>query len=118
MQHSCLGKLKAKLKSQTEIEVVLIDKSLPTTKMCYQCGNLHEMPVDVRQFVCPNCGLSEERDLKAAKTILLMGQCKSTHFATERSNPNVEKMSDFILAYEKSQPKSKRSSMKHRSLCL
>lgn len=110
VQHSCLGQIKAKLRVQPN--VVMIDKSYPTTKMCYNCGTLNkEITLNDRQFVCPSCGFSEERDLKASKTILFVGQCKKAYTPTGHRSTDVERVSDFITA----QANIKQPSMKHRS---
>ena len=99
VQHSILGKLKAKLKEQNNVRV--IDKSYPTTKLCYNCGHLHkEITLNDREFICPSCGFSEDRDLKAAKTVLFIGQCENIYAPMERRSTNVERMSDFLFSYE------------------
>ena len=99
VQHSCLGQLKGKLSKQNNVRI--IDKSYPTTKLCYNCGTLHkDITLNDRTFICPTCGFSEERDLKAAKTILFIGQCKNTYVPVERRNTTVERMSDFLSSYE------------------
>lgn len=70
VQFSCLGRIKAKLKSSKNTFV--IDRFLPTTKVCYQCGkrnNIGWNPI----YEC-ECGLKEDRDIKAAKTILQFGK--------------------------------------------
>lgn len=107
IQHSFMGKVKSKLQEQSNVFV--IDKSYPTTKMCYKCGTLHkDITLNDRTFICPSCGFSENRDVKAAKTVMFIGQCKFT--ATEHSrSSNVERMSDFLKAYAK----RKQSSVKH-----
>ena len=52
-----------------------------------------------RTYQCPHCGYTEDRDIKAAKTILLAGQIEaSTHM--EHMGTPVERMSDFRLSYE------------------
>lgn len=113
VQHSCLGLIKSKLQAQNN--VVVIDKSYPTTKMCYNCGTIHkDITLNDREFICPTCGYKEERDLKASKTVLFIGQCKNTYTPTEHRSTNAEKMSDFVSSYEQ----AKQSSMKHGSLCL
>lgn len=113
VQHSCLGLLKSKLQAQNN--VVVIDKSYPTTKMCYNCGTIHkDITLNDREFICPTCGYKEERDLKASKTVLFIGQCKNTYTPTEHRSTNVEKVSDFVNSYEQ----AKQSSMKHGSLCV
>lgn len=113
VQHSCLGLLKAKLKGQNNVK--LIDKSYPTTKLCYNCGTLHKnITLSDREFICPSCGFQEERDLKAAKTILFIGQCKNTYVPMECRNTPVERMSDFLNAYAN----KKQSSMKQEATKL
>ena len=113
VQHSCLGLIKSRLQAQNN--VIVIDKSYPTTKMCYNCGTIHkDIALNDREFECPTCKYKEERDLKAAKTVLFIGQCKHTYTPTEHRSTNVEKMSDFVSSYEQ----AKQSSMKHGSLCL
>jgi putative transposase len=70
VQHSCLGLIKSKLlKSKYTI---IIDKYFPTTKMCYNCGKINELELKERTFMC-SCGLVEDRDIKAAKTIMYVG---------------------------------------------
>lgn len=73
IQYSVLGQIKAKLKNGKRVFV--IDKFQPTTKCCYVCGNMIDIKVSERTFNC-ECGLSEDRDIKAAKTILKFGQMK------------------------------------------
>ena len=109
VQHSYMGQLKSKLKEQNNVTV--IDKSYPTTKLCYNCGQLHkDITLSDREFICPTCGFKEDRDIKAAKTVMFIGQCKNNYSVTEHNRlSNVEKMSDFLDAYAK----RKHSSVKH-----
>ena len=109
VQHSYMGQLKSKLKEQNNVTV--IDKSYPTTKLCYNCGQLHkDITLSDREFICPSCGFKEDRDIKAAKTVMFIGQCKNNYSVTEHNRlSNVEKMSDFLDAYAK----RKHSSVKH-----
>ena len=108
VQHSILGNLKSKLEQQPNVQV--INRYYPTTKMCYNCAHIHnDITLNDRIFVCPSCGFSEDRDLKAAKTILFIGQCKNTYVPVERRNTDVEKVSDFLISYEI----KKHSSVKH-----
>ena len=109
VQHSYMGQLKSKLKRQNNVTV--IDKSYPTTKLCYNCGQLHkDITLSDREFICPSCGFKEDRDIKAAKTVMFIGQCKNNYSVTEHNRlSNVEKMSDFLDAYAK----RKHSSVKH-----
>ncbi len=69
IQHSCLGRIKAKLVSFPD--TIVLSKWLPTTKICCQCGTMVEgMTLKDRVFVCPKCGNPEDRDLHAAKNML------------------------------------------------
>lgn len=68
VQHSCLGLIKAKLKQSNRVQ--LVPSSFPSTKLCYICGNKLSIGLDERIYTCPICGLHEDRDIKAAKTIL------------------------------------------------
>lgn len=95
VQHSCLGMIKQKLSEQNNVFV--IDRSYPSTKLCYKCGTLHkDITLKDRTFKCPTCGFEEERDLKASKTILFIGQCKKSYAVTEHNSTDVERMSVIL----------------------
>lgn len=76
IQHSCLGRIKSKLRSKPN--VTMLSKFAPTTKLCYNCGKKNDLTLDERIYTC-SCGLSEDRDIKAAKTILYLGKCNTTY---------------------------------------
>jgi putative transposase len=68
VQHSILGRVKSKLKQLPK--TVVLDKSIPTTKLCSQCGEFHdEMNVWNRTFKC-DCGVEMDRDIHAAKNMV------------------------------------------------
>ena len=67
VQSSCLGTLKAKLKSKG---AVVVGRFEPTTKQCYVCGTSNAIGLDDRVYECSTCGHTEHRDVKAAKTIM------------------------------------------------
>lgn len=67
VQHSCMGRVKAKLKAMPN--VVVLDKFIPTTKLCMNCGKVHEIKLSDRTFKC-ECGVKGDRDVHAAKTML------------------------------------------------
>jgi putative transposase len=72
VQHSILGLVKQKLRNLKQ--TIIIGRYQPTTKACYVCGVLNEtIALDDRIFVCESCGHIEDRDIKAAKTILKLG---------------------------------------------
>lgn len=81
VQHSVLGRVKNKL--MNEPNVVVLNRYLPTTKLCANCGKIHnELHVYDRTFKC-ECGVCEDRDIHAAKTMIWlnsvgMGRTKFT----------------------------------------
>jgi putative transposase len=74
INHGCLGRIKNKFKESSKVKIV--EKYFPSTKLCYICGTFNEISLGQRIFECSNCNHKENRDTKAAKTILLEGQGK------------------------------------------
>lgn len=70
VQHSALGTVKQKLIGR---KAILIDRWAPTTKECFICDTHSDIKLGEEMFSCNKCGYTEERDLKAAKTILKFG---------------------------------------------
>ena len=70
VQHSVLGRVKSRLRALKQ--VTMISRWEPTTKLCYVCGTKNDIGFDII-YKCSNCGLEEDRDVKAAKTILKLG---------------------------------------------
>ena len=46
--------------------LLTVDRFYPSTKLCSGCGHKQDMPLKVRQYECPICNLSLNRDLNAA----------------------------------------------------
>lgn len=68
VQHSCLGTVKAKLKALPQ--TVVLDKWIPTTKLCPKCGTVNKhITLADRTFVC-DCGYLEDRDIHSAKNMI------------------------------------------------
>ena len=67
VQHSCLGRIKSKLKELPQITV--LDKWIPTTKLCTSCGSRHDMKQSDRTFKC-DCGIEADRDVHAAQNMV------------------------------------------------
>jgi len=54
--------------------LVRIDRWYPSSKLCSACGfKNHSMPLDVREWRCPACGVAHDRDVNAAINILAAG---------------------------------------------
>jgi len=55
--------------------LVKIDRWYPSSKRCHACGHvLDSLPLDVRQWTCPACGVQHDRDVNAAKNVLAVGR--------------------------------------------
>lgn len=73
VQHSALGRIKAKLVRSEH--VVVLDRRVPTTKYCHECHTLHkDITSPDRVFICPNCGYKEDRDINAAQNMIIMAK--------------------------------------------
>ena len=54
--------------------LVKIDRFFPSSKTCSACGyKASKMPLNVREWVCPDCGCVHDRDINAAQNILSEG---------------------------------------------
>jgi putative transposase len=54
--------------------LVAIDKWYPSSKRCFDCGHvLGSLSLDTRQWTCPECGVTHDRDVNAAKNIKAAG---------------------------------------------
>lgn len=51
-------------------KVFMVDRFFPSSQICSKCGHRHKMPLNVRTYVCPECGLVIDRDVNAAINIL------------------------------------------------
>ena len=53
-------------------ELKLVDRFFPSSKRCSACGRVVEsLPLDIRQWTCPECGTGHDRDENAACNILM-----------------------------------------------
>jgi putative transposase len=47
--------------------VIVVDRWYPSSKICADCGyKMPKMPLSVREWTCPACGMPHDRDLNAA----------------------------------------------------
>jgi putative transposase len=54
--------------------LVKIDRWFPSSKRCGNCGHIvDQLPLNIREWDCPNCGTHHDRDINAAKNILAVG---------------------------------------------
>lgn len=69
VQHSAMGTIKAKLKTNSKTHV--LERSYPSTQICPTCGKNTKHPLTEREYHCQHCGYHHSnRDAKAAGSIL------------------------------------------------
>jgi putative transposase len=52
-----------------------LDRYFPSSKLCSSCGHLlEELPLSIREWDCPACGVHHDRDINAAINIKKAGQ--------------------------------------------
>jgi putative transposase len=72
VQHSVLGRIKSKIKPKAKY---VLSRWEPTTKLCVECGQLHMLSLEDRVFTC-DCGVSDDRDVHAAKNMVALSKIK------------------------------------------
>lgn len=65
MQRSCMSEVLRQL-GYKAVNLVKADRWYPSTQLCSNCGHRQKMKLTQRTYVCPECGLSIDRDLNAA----------------------------------------------------
>ena len=73
IQHSILGRVKNRLTRHAG-QVVVLSKWEPTTQLCPVCGTKTRIPLGRRIYKCADCGYTAPRDVKAAQTMVWLGQ--------------------------------------------
>jgi putative transposase len=65
--------------------LIKIDRWFPSSKRCGNCGHIVEnLPLNIREWDCPQCKTHHDRDINAAKNILAAGLAVSVCGATVR----------------------------------
>lgn len=67
--------------------LVKIDRWFPSSKRCGNCGHIvDKLPLNVREWDCPNCGTHHDRDINASRNILAVGHTVTVCGANIRPN--------------------------------
>ena len=70
------------------MKVIKVD-ARNTSKECSSCGNIQEMPLSERTYICNRCGMTMDRDVNASRNILnraTLGQ-RGSHAQGESVRP-------------------------------
>lgn len=60
--------------------LVSVDRWYPSSKRCSECGHtVATMALNVREWSCPGCGSTHDRDVNAARNVLAAGLAVSAH---------------------------------------
>jgi len=52
-------------------DLKVVGRFIPTSETCSQCGYYYQhLTLDIREWICPDCGVKHDRDVNAAKNIL------------------------------------------------
>lgn len=88
-------------------ELVKIDRWFPSSKRCGNCGHIvGKMPLNIREWICPQCSANHDRDINASKNILAVGLAVSVCGANIRpDNQMVEGQLQKTACGKKQKPK-------------
>lgn len=114
ISHSILGRVKAKLKALPQ--TVVLDKMIPTTKLCTQCGNNYDISLYDRQFKCTHCGFTADRDIHAAENMLWIAQTLFT--SSIRLGQTNFKRVEFLSELSRHFCQDNQGTMKHEATSL
>ena len=61
-------------------QIYRVDRFFPSSKTCSVCGCIQDkMPLNVREWTCPDCGAHHDRDINAAQNLLRQAMPEVTH---------------------------------------
>ena len=61
-------------------QIYRVDRFFPSSKTCSVCGCIQDkMPLNVREWTCPDCGAHHDRDINAAHNLLRQAMSEVTH---------------------------------------
>jgi len=72
LSDASFGEIRRQLEYKSD-KVCTVDRFFPSTKLCMNCGTLHDMPLNKRTFKCDCNNIEIDRDIHAAQNILRQG---------------------------------------------
>ena len=98
VQHSVLGRVKAKLLLNPN--TVVLERTVPTTKLCTKCGQWHdEIKVWDRIFKC-DCGVEMDSDIHAAQNMVWFYENNVGVERTKVKRMEMKALVDQVIAME------------------
>lgn len=104
VQHAVLGRVKSRLKKQSNTHI--LSRFAPTTKLCFNCGEIHkDIMLWDRVFEC-DCGVNMDRDIHAAQCIVWMADNGYDNILLKKKKQNtagrgdVEKQTSTVKSYD------------------
>lgn len=79
---------------------MILASNIPTTKICMDCGRVHDMKQSQRKFEC-DCGVATDRDVHAAQNMLEIAKLILEDDLTVPVGRREFKREEFLTAYEK-----------------
>ena len=78
-----LGELNRQIKYKAQMyrkQIYRADRFFPSSKTCSVCGCIQDkMPLNVREWTCPECKAHHDRDINAATNLLRQAMPEVTH---------------------------------------
>jgi putative transposase len=83
-------------------QLIKINRFAPSSQICSSCGYKQKMPLNLRTYNCPSCGLSIDRDYNAALNIKafglkIIGQELSEYNACGDTSNGVTGIPNYVL---------------------
>ena len=95
-------------------EIVKCDRWAPTSKTCPDCGyKMKNMDLNIRAWVCPQCGAHHDRDIAAARNVLIFATGGYPGIARGAGH----KPKAATLAVVSGRPAEKREHQKAKACC-
>ena len=84
-------------------ELVKIDRYFPSSKRCGNCGYIvDKLPLNIREWECPECGTNHDRDINASQNILAAGLAVSVCGASIRPEESKSRKATALKQKSKS----------------
>jgi len=82
IQNTSIGGIIARLKTSLATPI-LINRYLPTTQTCSECGHRQKISLSDRIFVCESCGMVLDRDVNSARDMVRFGRTENEALAPD-----------------------------------